>query len=340
MSQIQKAADSVLADVAEKGVLGRTMTRRPDFTLFKLWPLAAFFALALIFPFLPLGDKREFLLQIGFFTLVAGIMALSWDILARSGQVSLAHAAFYGLGAYTYALLLKTGLPWLAAMPLAALLAGLFSLVLGAVTMRLSGMYFAIATLAFTEVIRTVIQNLPESVAGGANGMLVPALLGGNSRGQYLLALSLLLLTVGVSLAVRLTRLHHAFAAIRQGEETARVLGVSIVRYKLAAFFISSVLAALAGVLYAGKTFFINPLETFSLANSIAPLTTSIFGGLYTTLGPVLGATVLRVAEEILHNNVKNGYLVVYGLVLMLSILWLPRGLMGLLRRGKHGGDL
>ncbi|MDB5046024.1 MAG: putative branched-chain amino acid transporter, permease component [Deinococcus sp.] len=316
------------------------LARRPTFVWRALLALGLFFAAALVFPFLPLGDHREFLLQIGFFTLVAGIMALSWDLLARSGQVSLAHAAFYGLGAYGYALMLKAGLPWGAAMPLAALISGLISLLLGTVTMRLSGMYFAIATLAFTEVVRTVIQNLPESVAGGANGLLVPALLGGNSRGQYLLALVLLLLTVGVSLTVRLGRLHHAFAAIRQGEETARVLGVSVVRYKLAAFFLSSVLAALAGVLYAGKTFFISPLDTFSLANSISPLTTSIFGGLYTTLGPILGATVLRVAEELLHNTVKNGYLVVYGLVLMLSILWLPRGIVGLWRRGRHGGDL
>lgn len=314
--------------------------RKPTFAWRALLALGIFFALALAFPFLPLGDRREFLLQIGFFTLVAGIMALSWDLLARSGQVSLAHAAFYGLGAYGYALLLKAGVPWGAAMPLAALTAGFVSLLLGGVTMRLSGMYFAIATLAFTEVVRTVIQNLPESVAGGANGLLVPALLGGNSRGQYLLALALLLLTVGVSLAVRLSKLHHAFAAIRQGEETARVLGVNVVRYKLAAFFLSSVLAALAGVLYAGKTFFISPLDTFSLANSISPLTTSIFGGLYTTLGPILGATVLRVAEELLHNTVKNGYLVVYGLVLMLSILWLPRGIVGLWRRGRQGGDL
>ncbi|GAA5500319.1 hypothetical protein Dxin01_00039 [Deinococcus xinjiangensis] len=314
--------------------------RTPDFSFGKLLPLLIFFLIALIFPLLPLGDKREFLLQIGFFILVSGVMALSWDILARSGQVSLAHAAFYGLGAYGYALLLKAGVPWLVAMPLAAIISGLFSVLLGAVTMRLSGMYFAIATLAFTEVVRTAVQNLPESVAGGANGMLVPALLGGNARGQYFFALGVLLLTVLVSLAIRLSRLHHAFAAIRQGEETARVLGVSVVRYKLLAFFISSVLAALGGVLYAGKTFFINPLETFSLANSIAPLTTSIFGGLYTTLGPILGATVLRIAEEVLHGAVKNGYLVVYGLVLILSILWLPRGIVGLLRRGKHGGDL
>ncbi|WP_177183153.1 branched-chain amino acid ABC transporter permease [Deinococcus reticulitermitis] len=319
---------------------GAAPRRAPEFQAAYFIPLAIFFLLALAFPFLPLGDRRDFLLQIGFFTLVASIMALSWDILARSGQVSLAHAAFYGLGAYGYALLLKVGVPWGLAMPLSTLIAGLFGLLLGAVTMRLNGMYFAIATLAFTEVIRTVIQNLPESVAGGANGLLVPALLGGNGQAQYLFALGALLLTVVVSLAVRLTRLHHAFSAIRQGEETARVLGVSVVRYKLIAIFISSVLAALAGVLYAGKTFFINPLETFSIANSIAPLTTSIFGGLYTTLGPVLGATILRVAEELLHSVVKNGYLVVYGLVLMLSILWLPRGITHLLRRGRKGGDL
>ncbi|ADV68173.1 branched-chain amino acid ABC transporter permease [Deinococcus maricopensis] len=305
-----------------------------------LGPLAAFFALALAFPFLPLGDRTEYLLQIGYFTLVAGTLALSWDILARSGQLSLAHAAFYGIGAYTFAILSKAGVAWPLGLLAAAALAALISVILGAVASRLSGMYFAIATLAFTEVTRTVVQNLPESFAGGPTGLLVPALLGGNSRAQYLLALGILVLAVLVSLTVRLTRLHAAFSAIRQGEDVARVLGVNVVRYKLLAFAISSALAAAAGVLYAGKTFFINPGDTFSIATSIAPLTTSIFGGLYTTLGPVLGATVLRVAEELLHSQFKSGYLIVYGLVLIISILWLPRGLMGLLRRGRTDGDL
>ena len=303
-----------------------------------LIPLAAFFAVALIFPFLPFGARAEYFLQIAFFTVVAGILALSWDILARSGQVSLAHAAFYGLGAYSFALLGKI-MPWWAAMPAAALFAMVWSVVLGAVTLRLSGMYFAIATLAFTEVVRTVVQNLPESFAGGPNGLLVPALLGGNSRAQFYLALAVLALTVAASLWVRFSHLGFAFAATRQGEEVARVLGVPVVRYKLLAFAVSSFLAALAGVLFAGKTFFIAPAETFSIATSILPLTTSIFGGLYTTLGPILGAVVLRVAEEVLHAYVKQGYLVVYGLVLIVSILYLPRGLMGLLRRGK-GGDV
>lgn len=252
--------------------------------------------------------------------------------------MSLAHAAFYGLGAYGFALLGKV-VPWFVAMPVAALLAALISVVLGAVTLRLSGMYFAIATLAFTEVVRTIVQNLPDEVAGGANGLLVPALLGGNSRAQFYLALFILLLTVLASLWVRFSRLGFAFAATRQGEEVARVLGVPVVRFKLIAFALSSFLAALAGVLFAGKTFFISPGDTFSIATSIAPLTTSIFGGLYTTLGPILGAVVLRIAEEVLHNYIKQGYLVVYGLVLILSILFLPRGLMGLLRR-RHGGDV
>ena len=159
--------------------------------------------LALAFPFLPLGDRAEFLLQIGFFTLVAGIMALSWDILARSGQVSLAHAAFYGLGAYGYALLLKAGLPWGLAMPLAALLAGVRQLAAGSgdhaperhvLCDRHPGLYRGGADRD---------SEPAGSVAGGANGLLVPALLGGNPRGQYLLALALLGLTVGVSLAVR-----------------------------------------------------------------------------------------------------------------------------------------
>ena len=104
---------------AEAGAPVRGAPRR-EITPGAALPLLGFLLLAALFPFLPLGTRSEFLLQIAFFTLVAGIMALSWDILARSGQVSLSHAAFYGLGAYSYALLMRAGLPWPAAMPLAA----------------------------------------------------------------------------------------------------------------------------------------------------------------------------------------------------------------------------
>ncbi|MBB6098856.1 branched-chain amino acid transport system permease protein [Deinobacterium chartae] len=301
------------------------------------WVLGGLLAvLAVLFPLLPFGPRAEFATQTAIFTLIIATLALSWDLLARTGQLSLAHAAFYGIGAYTFALLAKYGPAWMTwpvEMLLAALVAALFSLLLGMATLRLSGMYFAIATLAFSEVVKTVIQNLPESIAGGANGMLVEPLLGGQTRAQYYLALGVLLLAVLTSLWVRASRLHYAFTAIRQGEEVARVLGVASTPYKLLAFFLSSFLAGLAGVLYAGKTFFIIPTDTFSLSVSVTALTTAIFGGLYTTLGPVIAAAVLTVIEELLKLRIPNGYLVVYGLILILTILFLPRGLMGLGRK-------
>ncbi|WP_034339438.1 branched-chain amino acid ABC transporter permease [Deinococcus misasensis] len=291
--------------------------------------------LALSFPFLPLGAQSAFMLQIANFTVITAVLSLSWDILARTGQLSLAHAAFYGIGAYTYTILMAQSAPWWLAVLVSGLMAGLLSLILGAVTLRLQGMYFAIATLAFTEVIKTVIQNLPEKFAGGSTGMLVPGLFNGQPTAQYYAAVVLLAVTLLVSIWVRNSKLHYAFTAIRQGEQVARVLGVSANRYKLLAFFISSVLAGFAGVLYASKTFFIIPAETFSLSVSVSSLTTAIFGGLYTTLGPVIGSVILITLEELLRLKIPNGYLVVYGVMLVLTILYLPRGIMGLLERKK-----
>ena len=108
--------------------------------------------------------------------LTLAILALSWDILGRTGQLSLAHAAFYGAGAYTTALLVKlTDLPLWIGLPLGGIVAAAIALALGAVTLRLRGIYFAIATLAFTEVLRAVVQQLPTRIAGGAAGINVDA---------------------------------------------------------------------------------------------------------------------------------------------------------------------
>ncbi|HWG84978.1 MAG TPA: branched-chain amino acid ABC transporter permease, partial [Deinococcales bacterium] len=195
------------------------------------------------------------------------------------------------------------------------------------------GMYFAIATLAFAEVVRTIVNQLPVEFAGGPQGILVPALLGGNPRDVFWVGLVILLIAIAASLMVERSRLGYAFTAIRQGELIARVLGVPSTRYKLVAFAISSFIAGLVGGFVAGRTFYLTPPTSFDLSVSVSSLVIPIFGGLYTTAGPVLAAFVLRALEEVLHANVGPGYLVGYGVILVLSILFLPRGIMGLLRR-------
>ncbi len=289
--------------------------------------------------------------------LTLAILALSWDLLGRTGQLSLAHAAFYGAGAYTVAILLKTSAAplWLG-IPAAGLVGALLALILGSVTLRLRGIYFAIATLAFTEVVRAFVQQLPSAIAGGAAGLNIAALfrpvfIAGEmerweiaflrNQSYFWLYAALLVFAVVLSLVLRRPRFRAAFTAIRTNEEVAAVMGVVAWRYKLLAFVLSSLLVGMLGALEGFRIGSVNPHETFAVDTTIFALVTPIFGGLYTTLGPILGAGVLASIEELLKRTFSQGYLIGYGVVLVLSVLFMPRGLAGLLRSltRRKGGN-
>ncbi|MDQ3461324.1 MAG: branched-chain amino acid ABC transporter permease [Deinococcota bacterium] len=279
--------------------------------------------------------------------LTLAILALSWDILGRTGQLSLAHAAFYGAGAYSVAILLRTAeLPLWLGIPLGGVVAAALALLLGSVTLRLKGIYFAIATLAFTEVLRAVVHQLPTRVAGGAAGINVaplfrPQFVAGEmerwelaflrSEAYFLVYAGLLVLALLISVYIQRSRLRAAFTAIRTNEQVAAVMGVRPARYKLLAFALSSFIVGLLGAVEAHRVGSVNPHETFSVAITVLALVTPIFGGLYTTLGPVLGAGLLSGLEETLRRTLSEGYLIGYGVVLVLSILFMPRGVVGLL---------
>ncbi|WP_022797560.1 branched-chain amino acid ABC transporter permease [Thermus islandicus] len=287
-----------------------------------------------LLPLLHLGVWRAFLLDAGLFVLLYTALALSWDLVARTGQLSLAHGAFFGLGAYGAGLLVSH-LGTLPSLVLGSLLAGLGALALGSVTLRLHGLYFAIASLAFSEVLRTLALKLPFT--GGPIGLPVPPPFGGASPlAAYYLALAVFLLAVALSLWAERSPFRLAQAACRQSEAVARVLGVEVVRVKLLSLLLGSLVAGLSGGVYAMKALFLNPYEAFNLGRAVEALVIPIFGGLYTTLGPLLGGVVLVGLEQALRLWIREGYLVVYGGLLVLAILFLPRGLLGLLggRRG------
>ena len=317
-------------------------------------PLIALAVFAVLLFFAPGLLKAAFgRASVSYLSLLTGaltlaILALSWDILGRTGQLSLAHAAFYGAGAYTTALLVKlTDLPLWIGLPLGGVVAAAIALALGAVTLRLRGIYFAIATLAFTEVLRAVVQQLPTRIAGGAAGINVAPLfrptfvpgemerweLAFNRNESYFLVYAgLLVLSILVSLFIQGSRLRPAFTAIRTNEEVAAVMGVRPARYKLLAFALSSLLVGLLGAVEAHRIGSVSPDQTFAIGTTVLALVTPIFGGLYTTLGPVLGAGVLAGLEETLKRTFDDGYLIGYGVVLVLSILFMPRGIVGLFR--------
>lgn len=278
--------------------------------------------------------------------LTLAILALSWDILVRTGQLSLAHAAFYGAGAYATAILARfTETPLWLGIPLGGLVAVVLALVLGSVTLRLHGIYFAIATLAFAEVLRAVVHHSPTAIAGGAAGINVPALFRpqfipgqmerwevafSRNESYFLVYAGILLLALAISIYVQRSRLRAAFTALRTNEQVAAVMGVRPARYKLLAFVLSSFLVGLLGAVEAHRIGSVNPHETFHVTTTVLALVTPIFGGLYTTLGPVLGAGVLAGLEETLKRTFATGYLIGYGAMLVLAILFMPRGLVGL----------
>ena len=321
-----------------------------------------FFAVLLFLPPLlraAFGRASVSYLSLGINALVLATLALSWDLLARTGQLSLAHAAFTGAGAYSTAILLRMAdVPLWLGIPLGGVVAALLALALGSVTLRLYGIYFAIATLAFTEVLKTVVQELPTKIAGGAPGMNVtalfrPALAPGMERwelafvrnqGYFWVYAALLLVAVVISVFIQRSRLRSAFTAIRTNELVAGVMGVNPARLKLLAFVLSSFVAGTLGAVEAHRLGSVSPDGAFAVSTTVLALVTPIFGGLYTTVGPILGALVLAGLEETLKRTFADGYLIGYGIVLVASILFMPRGLVGLLsgvarRLKRQGGN-
>ena len=256
-------------------------------------------------------------------------------IIGYAGQVSLGHAAFYGIGAYASALM---SLNWHLPFPLAALgailVAGACGLALGLPTLRLKEDYLAIVTLGFGVIVDLVFLNL--EITGGPDGLAgipSPRFLGISFRPA---AVYLVLVAVAVLLVLvftyRLVNSYHgrALRAIRDHEVTAQVMGINTPAYKIIIFTLAAGLAGLAGSLYAHYITFINP-ETFGLHTSILILTMAVLGGMGSMAGSVLGAVILTALPEALRQFQAYQDLV-YGALLVGLLIWRPEGILG---RGK-----
>ena len=300
-----------------------------NFPRTKILFLAVLAVFLLLYP--RLADAYFLHLTIAAF--LAMILASSWDILARTGQVSVGHAGLFGIGAYSAALLFR----WVHLPPVLGMLAGgivsvAVAALLGLLTLRLRGIYFSITTIAFAEAL-SVIWLMTPGFAGGAMGLSTPPLFGGNREHAYYLILGVLSLAVLVVWLIQTTRLNFAFTAIRENEDVANVMGINPTRYKVLAFMISAFFTGFAGGFYSHYNTYIIPYEVFGLGISIACLVMPIFGGLYTIAGPIIGTMVIKAIEEYLRVTVSYGHQIAYGLILVLVILFMPEGLVGLWRR-------
>ncbi len=264
-------------------------------------------------------------------------LALSWDILVRSGQISFGIAGFYGLGAYAAVLgSLRAALSPYVAILLAGVVAGLVAFILGFVILRLRHTYFSITTLALAEIFRVIMHN-GGSFTGGAEGVVLPQpIYGGGPREVYWLALGGVLLTCIVSAIFQRTRLRLALTSMRNNEVSARSSGINITAYMMIAFVASSFLQGIIGGIQIQSLGFATPESVFDADYTLLPLAMALLGGIFSTPGPIIGSVLLGVASEFLKLKIPYGHLVVYGVIIVLVILFMPQGLWGLVR-GKLG---
>jgi branched-chain amino acid transport system permease protein len=276
---------------------------------------------------------------IGIYAIVGlGLMLL----VGFTGQISLGHAAFLAVGAYTEALLQAAGWPFWLTLPAAALLSAAVGIVVGLPALRLKGIYLAIATLAFGAIVEEIAARW-ESLTGGNSGLhLKPIeLLGRKFDGDadfYYLVLALTTLAVVALANLLRSPTGRAFVAIRDSEISAACLGVNLARYKTMSFALSAALTGVGGALYAHKVTFISP-EQFTLLVSIELVTIVILGGVGSLHGAVFGAAFIIVLPQLI--SLAKDYLpagvagaaglqsTVFGLVLIGFILFEPMGLYG-----------
>jgi branched-chain amino acid transport system permease protein len=251
---------------------------------------------------------------------INGLLALSIWLTLACGMLALANAAFMGIGAYTASILtLNYGAPFPVAIAAGMAAPALVAFIIGKPTLRLSGVYLAMATLAFGEVVRIAILNA-ESLTGGALGLNgIP-----QSTEWWHVALALVLVLL-VLWRIRRSKVGRAFEAIKEDETAAGLMGIDVAGHKMLAFVLGGAIAGLAGTLNAHLTFFIGPAE-YGFNRAVDILTMAILGGIGSLTGPVLGGTILTLLPETLR-GLGAFRLVVNGFILVLIVLFLPKGI-------------
>ena len=288
---------------------------------------------------LPFIDRNPYHIDILVTAGIFMLLALGLNVMVgQAGILNLGYAAFYAVGAYTYALVnLHFGIPFWIGLLLSALAASVFGMLLVLPTLRLSGDYLAIVTLGAGEIVRIALNNL-DSVTGGPNGLLGiqhPTFFHYNfsvqSEPYYFLAASLILLVVLALRRLEASRLGRAWNALREDELAATCMGVDPAWARLSAFGIGGFVAGLAGCVFAAKQGTISP-DSFDFVVSVMVLSMVVLGGLGNLGGVLLGALILSVLPEFLR-GFDIYRMLLFGISMILIMLFRPQGLLGAVRR-------
>ena len=298
----------------------------------------------------PLCTGSQYLLSVAVMTLLYAYLALSWNVLGGiAGQLSLGHAAYFGIGAYASTwFFVNLGLsPWIG-MWIGAVFAMVAAVIVGISSLHLRGAYFALATIASAMVLKTLVENA-DSLLGGPRGMEVTLLRDAPWQFQstskefyYVVVLVFVAIALLINHRILRSRFGYYLAAVRNEQDAALALGVPTTRYKLYAAMISAAMTALGGTFYAQFILFISPDKVFGANLGVVIAVVCIIGGRGTLWGPVLGALLLLPSEELARNcsgGILGADMMLYGLLLMLVIWYEPRGLVAIFQRWfKRGG--
>lgn len=304
--------------------------------------LTALLLLGVLFPLF----ADFYVLCIGINVLIAALLGQSWNIMSGyAGQFSFGHAVFFGIGAYTSTILYTTfGVtPWVGMIAGAAMAAAVGS-VIGFLSFRykLRDDYFALATLAFAEIFRILVNNTKS--LGGATGILIPYLknpmeyqFASDKTYYYVILAFVALATVFIAIMSK-SKLGLNLVAIKGNQEAAAALGVNVLKYKLIAISSSAAFAALAGTFYAQYYGFIDPSIVFASSISVEAIVPCIIGGSGTLFGPLLGALLIIPLQEVcnsLFTSISGVNMIVYGAVIVAFILFCPDGIFGRIMKAK-----
>lgn len=258
-------------------------------------------------------------------------LAASWNIVGGiTGYAAFGNVAFFGLGAYTTAMLVdrdRVGLPFLVGLLASPIVPAAFAAAIGSVLLRLRGHYFSLATLGTAIAVGEVIKN--QEIFGGSTGLFPPILAGADLAFFYLMAATAAL-AVGVTWWILHHRLGYGLLAIRENEEAAAVIGVDTTRYKVVAFVIAAAITGLAGGVFAQWTSFVNQENVFPISYNVEMILMAVLGGAGTLFGPVIGAVVLEsVIQALAGGGTSAGATQVgLGILLAITVIFLPRGVI------------
>ncbi len=273
--------------------------------------------------------------------LMFAVLASAWNIIGGyTGYASFGNVVFLGIGAYVSAVLMeKGGVPFWVAFSASGVGAAIFAILIGLPVLRLKGHYFAIATLGVAEAMKALVDNL--EITEGNSGIYLPVM-NLSVKAQYIffyfMMMGVLALTLIVTAFMLKKKLGYGLIAIREDEEAANSLGVNTTLFKVTSFALSGFFSGLAGSLYAYQQGFIKPESVFDVGVTVKMIVMAVFGGIGSILGPLLGALSIEIISEILTNYFLIAHTLFFGAIVILAIVFTPKGIMDIISGRKKFG--